>query len=286
VTSHDVFLEWYDPPFSGVPPTHYKIYMRNDTRNFSEWSVVHYPGVIKRNHFQVRNLPMGVSCQFCIAAFNAAGRSELSAPSMYCMPGEEQQVLSEEIKWRRLQQGGALAILDRLALYPYDHNDHINGLRRLIAFGQSGQGYKNSRIALRVAEISLNCLQTYTKDPEMISLASTCIAWSLCGKGERKVRPYVLESGLSELISSLSTEFRSDSRVVNSLSFLIGRIPKFLPHLPEYECTTINPQPKKKDDISLNLEDDDEDEDDVGLEEEEEEEAEGKHNETNTLEDG
>lgn len=266
IGSHEVTLEWYDPPFGGVLPSQYKLYMRNVTRNFNKWSEVYTPGPIKKSRYQVRNLPMGVACQFRVRAFNNGGWGALSEPTMYCTPGEDQNVLESAIKWRRLHAGGAIAMLDRLNLYPFDREEHINGLRRLVGFGQNSKGYKNSAVSMSVAELCMRCLNQFKEDPLIANLCFICLAWSMSGKkAERKVRNFIINSSnLKEVLMKYFDGFRSNSDVINSISFLRSQVPAgYLPDIPEYEYKTLNPQPKKPDELDEEEKEEEEEEEDL-----------------------
>lgn len=98
--STSVLLEWFNPPFDGVPPLYYRLFMRNVTRNFSHWEEVYYPGrKIFTTKFLVRNLPIGVACQFKVEAFNHGGWSLCSEFSAYVTPGEDSLPISKAMRW-------------------------------------------------------------------------------------------------------------------------------------------------------------------------------------------
>merc|ERR1711988_130089 len=74
----DITLEWYNPNFDGVGPSHYEIYFRNGTRNFHKWSMFATSRPIRSTTYIVRDLPMGVPVQFQVVAHNNAGASKAS----------------------------------------------------------------------------------------------------------------------------------------------------------------------------------------------------------------
>ena len=93
-----MLLEWYNPNFDGIPPSCYKIFMKNVSRSYKTWREVAFKGQIKTTRFLVKNLPSGVSCKFRVKAFNNGGWSDLSDESIMVCPGEEQQPLPTDIK--------------------------------------------------------------------------------------------------------------------------------------------------------------------------------------------
>ena len=86
---NEVQLEWYDPAFDGISPSKYRLYMKNVTKNFNKWNVVYHPGDIRINTFVMKNLPLGVACQFRVQAFNVGGWGKLSEESRFVIPGED-----------------------------------------------------------------------------------------------------------------------------------------------------------------------------------------------------
>eukprot|EP01034_Spumella_vulgaris_P026936 gene26936-33587_t len=116
IGNNEVLLEWYNPPFAGVPPFQYKVYMRNKSRNFNKWREVYSPGPIVKTQFLVRDLPMGVGCQFKVSACNTGGWGLLSTETIYVTPGEESVQVTTETKWKRIQQG---------AMHDFKHDSRV-----------------------------------------------------------------------------------------------------------------------------------------------------------------
>jgi hypothetical protein len=278
IGDNEVMLEWYNTPFDGIPPSKYKISMKNETRNFNSWNDVYYPGDITKTRFMVRNLPMGIACQFRVAAFNNGGWGEFSDPTTSVIPGEQHEVLPDAFKWRRIRQGGVLALLDRLEMYPNYYAEYEVGLRMLFAMGQNGHGFKTVPITLRVAALALKALDTYHMDPEVATRCFNILGWCLRGnKFERKVRQLCLHTNIVKTVELYMKYFRKNPRVMGSICWLRGGMQKYLPPDPELDLTTLLPTPGQ-------MEGHDEEEDDIIVMEEEEEDDDneegGKQTET------
>ena len=245
-----VLLEWYNPPFSGVQPTKYKIYMKNKSRNFNNWMEVYYPGDIQKTQFLVRDLPMGVGCQFKVQAYNSGGWSGLSEETIFVTPGEETEVVSFENRWKRLEKGGLLAVLDYMDICGANCEETRKGLHMIINYGQNGTGFKNARIALRVAALAIKCIKTFVLDSDVLSLSFTTLGWCIRGKPERKARQLCIEQGIVALVEECTAKFRTDGKVMNSIAWLRGTMLKYLTIPPEIEHhPTLNPQPKEPGDL-------------------------------------
>merc|ERR1711871_246681 len=109
----DVTLEWYNPKFDGIWPTHYEIYFQTGTRNYHKWSLVPTSSPIKNTVYIVRDLPMGVPIKFHVVAYNNVGPSKPSDETILVTPGESKVIpVSVHTKWHRLAYGGALSIID------------------------------------------------------------------------------------------------------------------------------------------------------------------------------
>lgn len=239
---NEVVLEWYIPPFDGISPSKYKISMKNVTRNFSTWADVYYPGDIVKTRFLIRNLPMGIACQFRVAAYNNGGWGEFSEPTTFVVPGEQHQVLPDELRWKRLRQGGALAVLDRLESHYYYHSEFEVGLRLLMGIGQNARGFKNTATTLRVTSMALKALKTYTMDPDIACYAFTLIG--LCVRGKKfnhKVRQLIMADDLAATVVKYIKFFRRHAQVMGSIAWLRGGIKNYFLEDPEQDLQTLIP---------------------------------------------
>lgn len=244
--NHEVLLEWYNPPFAGVPPSHYRVYMRNKSRNFNTWQLVYYPGDIAKTQFLVRDLPMGVGCQFRVSACNPAGWGRTSDETIYVTPGEENEQISTDARWRRIQKGGILAVLDHLEAVSNDSDEQRRGLRMLLSFGQDNIGYKSQAMTLKAAAVAFSVIKTFDKDPELTAMAFNVLGWCMKGKGERKTRQFLLEQRLVQLAEQATAAYRTNSNVMNALSFVRATLAKYLAAPAEEVYVPLNPQPKTK----------------------------------------
>ena len=216
--------------------------MKNVTRNFNTWADVYYPGDIVKTRFLVRNLPMGIACQFRVAAYNNGGWGEYSEPTTHVLPGEQHQVLPDELRWKRLRQGGALAVLDRLESHYYYHSEFEVGLRLLLGIGQNMRGFKNTATTVRVASVSLKALTTYHMDPDIASYAFTLLG--LCLRGKKfnyKVRQLCMAADLAAIVLKYLKYFRRHPQVMGSIAWLRGGIKNYLPEDPEQDLQTLIP---------------------------------------------
>lgn len=257
----EVQLEWYNPPSRGIKPEKYRILMRNETRNYSKWSEVYYPGDITTTRFLVRNLPFGIPCQFKVAAWNRGGWSEYSPSTPLVVPGEEEEALPDDIRWRRLQQGGPLAISDRLDAFPKNRQEQLTGLRYLISFAQNSTGFPHSNVALRAANIALRNLQIYENDPEIAGSCFHLMGWCLKGlKAERKVRNLFMQNDVVMLVHHYITEFRSNTRIMGSVAWLRSSMMKYLPIDPENDYSTLMKMLDSPDEEEFSEDEEEEDE--------------------------
>ena len=266
-------LEWYNPKFDGVAPIKYKISMKNFTRNFNTWKDLYYPGDITTTRFLVRNIPMGVACQFRIAAYNTAGWGQYSDESAQVTPGEEREVMPDRVRWARLRQGGALAIMDRLNQCTCYRSEFLIGLKLLLGIGQITCGFKNSAITMQVAKLALHALNTFKMDRDIAVLSFTLLGWCMKRpKTERKVRQLCVQNdiyGTVEKYLRTIEGFRFDSSVVRAILFLRGIMPKYLPNVDPVKYEHLVPQPKKEDEeYDDDSSDGDDDVDDIELEDE------------------
>lgn len=262
-------LEWYNPAFDGIPPAKYKVSMKNITRNFNTWADVYYPGEITKTRFLVRNLPMGIACQFRVAAYNNGGWGEYSTATTHVIPGEQHEVLPDELRWKRLRQGGVLAVLDRLELYYYYRTEYETGMRMVLAFGQNSHGFKNTTTTMRVAAFALKALKTYAMDPDIAQYSFTLLGLCLRGvKFERKVRQLCVHNEIASTVSTYLKYFRKHPGLMGGISFLRGGMQKYLPVDPEQDLQTLIPPPGEPldelEEEEVVLEEEEEEEDDEG----------------------
>ncbi len=269
VGNNEVLLEWYNSPFAGVAPSRYRVFMRNKSRNFSQWKEVYCPGDITKTQFLVRDLPMGVSCQFRVSACNSGGWGALSEETIFVTPGEESEQVSSDTKWRRIKEGGILAALDHMEQFSANSEEQRRGLHMLVSYGQTNMGFKNSAMSTKVAATALADIKTFDRDPVIVALAFNVLGWCLKGKSERKTRQFCLQNGVVELAQTATEQYRCDSSVMNGIAWLRSMMGKYLAVPEEIERhPTLNPQPKVKGEHANN--DDDEEDFEYVVDEEEE----------------
>jgi hypothetical protein len=238
---NSALLEWMMPPFDGVPPIHYKIYMRNNCRLFYDWSVV--PGAeavpyVTDSHglvrYNVNHLPSGVRVEFCISVYNKGGWSELSNPSVSVTPGEELQPQSVSLEWKKTLKGGPLAVLDRLARYPQYRHEHLQGMRALVIFAQKeGTGFSRVNIREKVVQLVLQALQIFIDDNEIASLGFMLVGYSVHGLVAKRLRAKLLQEGFDKTVERFMTKYRNDGKLMNSIHWLRRVMPKDIPDNPE-----------------------------------------------------
>ena len=228
----DVALEWYNPDFDGVPPTHYKVQLRNNTRNFCKWTDVENSMLITETIFIVRNLPMGVPVQFRVIAFNNVGPSKPSDETIMVTPGESKVVpISKFTKWHRLAYGGPLSILDYLNTCPRDRQEQIIGLSKLIAYAQRENGYPKGKTRLRAAELGIKLLENFRSDPDVIPLVFEVLGYAIKSSESDSVREFCLENGIVDIITFASQKFRRFERVISSIYWISRKFPGYVMHL-------------------------------------------------------
>lgn len=146
VGNSEVTLEWYDPPFDGVAPEKYRVYMRNVSRCYNDWNPIAYNGDITTTKYKIRDLPTGVYCQFKVVGYNSGGWGLHSEETIMVCPGEELNPLGYGIKWKRLAMGGPLSVVDRMNVYPKHRHEALKGMEMLIAFGQQKHGFQKGML--------------------------------------------------------------------------------------------------------------------------------------------
>ena len=237
-----VLLRWRNQPFEGIPPTKYRISVRLNTRNFSNWRPLPYQtGDIVDTKFTVRRLPAGVSVQFRVEAFNSGGWSKPSEPSVVMCPGESVVPLSVQDKWKKIVHGGPLCIIDTLNQFSSHRHEYLTGLRLLISFAQKGNGFRRENIQLKAAMVAIHAMKTFEMDADINSLAIALIGYCICkdevrseinNDANRKVRNYCLHQDMTEMIADLLEKFRSDGKVLGAIQWLRSAFPHDIPPIP------------------------------------------------------
>ena len=233
VGMYSVLLEWDMVPFDGVGPTKHRIYMRNNTKLFYDWTVApggenipHIPGA-SSIRFSVNHLPLGVPTEFCVASCNIGGWSKLSPPSITATPGQDLLPHSAQKTWKFIAQGGPLAVIDRLAKYPEHRHDHLTGFKYLIVFAQrEGEGFSRLNIREKASAMCLKALKTFPLDDEISAGAFRIIGYCLQGYMFKKLTNLLIRDGLLDIIDEHMIQFRNDSRVVKSVLWLNRALPK------------------------------------------------------------
>jgi hypothetical protein len=228
-----VLLEWILPPFDGIPPKKFKIYMRNNTRLYYNWTVVPgadsvLPQSVKwgANRYLVCHLPMGVPVEFAVAAYNYGGWSTLSKESVTVIPGEEFLPSTVNGQWRRITRGGPLAVLDRLHDFPLHRGEHIIGMRQLIAFAQKeGNGFSRMNIREKCCTLVMHCFKTFPLDPEIYRAAFLLLGYSIQGKTQRTLRMHCIREGLLDIVDNSLKLFRDDTEVISGILWLKKALP-------------------------------------------------------------
>ncbi len=224
-----VLLEWFNPPFDGVPPVKYVIFMRNNTRIYHNWTPISYNGTITWSKFVVKDLVPGIPCQFKIQSMNNGGWSMFSEASSMCFPGEEQQPLTSLKRWKKIELGGVMAILDRLQAHPYQRHEHVTGLHKIVSHGLKMRGFKKA-IGHKVAMLAWNSLHTFKDDCEIAPCCFMAMALAMqnpSGKDpvNKKTRIFLIQNNVTQVTDHYLTEFRRDSSVINALAYLRSTLP-------------------------------------------------------------
>lgn len=245
VTKHSVALTWYNPLFAGIAPKWYRLRMQNVSRSFRDWSLVPLPGgpssaqapenaslsrhiahyeeleedrraamrqgydyyCIHDTKYTVRDLPMGVACRFSVQAFNAGGWSQWSEPTDYVTPGEEDLPIPAHLTWKRLGQAGVLGILDHMVSLKQHRDAQLRGFQRLLAFGTCHHGFKDTSMALQVAQHCIWMLRNYSDDPDLLRYVLSTMIWTLVGgKYTRKVRTFYLQVPLPVTVAEVQAQ--------------------------------------------------------------------------------
>lgn len=265
VKDHEVTLEWYNPTFDGIPATKYKIIMKNVTRIFNKWSEINYPGDITTTKFTVRNLPMGISCQFKVQGWNTGGWGDASEETMLATPGEDSLVTPDHIRWQRIQQSGVLGVLDAMERSPKNITEQLLGLRMLSGFMITHNGFKGVKSAMRASRVMLQLLTDFTRNPDLIALCFTILGWALHGKTERKVRQLAVDGKLDKIIEQRLEIFRQHTGIVASVQWIRnGIFSKYIPAIEESKHEILFPVlMTEEEELLIDDEEDDEEDDEV-----------------------
>jgi len=227
---NDIALEWYNQPFDGIAPHKYSVEMRSKTRVFFQWQVAPSPGDISATTFVVRNLPSGVAVQFRVRGFNNGGWSQYSEPTQPVIPGESLSPMPTSGRWRRIVQGGSMAIIDVLLSRPMNRGEHLIGLKKLLANVTEECGFKKQNIQLKVANAAVHGLLTFTLDPEIARVAFVLLGWCMkeSSPGFKKVRIYLRKMGIDKICEEymLNGRFRLDTGIMTGIEFLRTMMPQ------------------------------------------------------------
>jgi hypothetical protein len=225
VKDDSVSLEWFNPSFQGILPFKYKIFIKNNTRNYRKWLELAYPGEIRKTTFMIRNLPMGVSCEFRLSAYNNGGWSEQSEETDTVIPGEDRTfVLPKRIKWKRLQQSGLLGILDYLQLYDYSSEDQDHGLKIIFSLIQSYDSHYQTlsyKLLIRILDRIFFNLKRFPSYSAIITNSFLIIGFIMNHqKYDRKIRYYCVNNGLVSIIHEMKEKYFSSSSVMNAIQWI------------------------------------------------------------------
>jgi hypothetical protein len=257
--SNSALLEWSNPPFDGVAPTHYKVFMRNNCRLFYNWSVVpgaeflaHVGPPGTPNRFNVNHLPSGVAVEFCVSAYNYGGWGSLSRSSVSVTPGDFLQPQSMRAEWKKITKGGPLAVLDRLDSCPENRWEHITGMKLLITFAQKeGEGFSRINIREKVAMMCLRALKTFPVDNEICAPAFTLIGYCIHGHMHKKLKMSVIKLGLLDEVTRCMAQYRTDSRVMNAVNWMKKVMPHDVPKYGEIALIPFGTEKKEDDELEL-----------------------------------
>ncbi len=180
-----VVLEWEQADFDGVPVNRYDIYMKNESRLYSDWRLAPNAANIKSGgiytRFTVNHLPIGVRTEFRIIGFNTVGCSPPSKSSVRVTPGENLIPLGSEHRLRRLSAGGPMAVLDLIEGNIKRRHEVLSGFRLLIAFAQKTGGYQRSGVQSRGCKLCIQAIQTFSHDMSVIGGALLVIGYCFLG---------------------------------------------------------------------------------------------------------
>jgi hypothetical protein len=222
----EVLLKWENPPFNGAPPLKYRVYIRNGTRNFRKWTLIEHPGDITKQEFWVLHLPSTLECEFAVSACNNGGWGVKSESSGLVCPGADLKPLPAHQKTSRLNAGGVLTALDRLAEYKFHRSEQLWGMERLLAFATVDRGYKKGNMQKRAAEACFHALKEFPDDSEVIALALSLLGWTLLGPAKSEVVEMCMERKLPEECVKYMKAYRSNGKIIGAVSWLRCGMPK------------------------------------------------------------
>ena len=217
-------LGWYDPTFDGIAPTLYEIYMRSDSRVYSEWLPINYRGKVTGIKFTVRDLPSGISCQFKVRAFSSGGWGLFSSHSARIIPGEYLKPANTMQRMKKLEMGGQISLLDRMGVYPLHRDEHRDCLRRLVSYAHESQGFKQG-VQLKVAVAALHAIRTFPEDVEIASHSFLLMGWAMKGKAVKKVRVFLLQNDIGAVCDHYMEGYREHGGIINALTWLRLQLP-------------------------------------------------------------
>ena len=246
----DLLLNWSEPLFSGVSTSCYRIFFRNESRNFKEWMRLPNVGDVKTNYYKIKNLTRGVPCQFRISAYNNGGWGAESEPSDEVCPGSGYTTISTAVRRSRLSLGGPLAILDRLSLLPLTRDEHLWGLARLRSMAQIASGYKKGNMQKKVALAALHGLQTFQNDPELSGVALSLMGWTIIGPAQEQVIKILTQNSVIEKSIEFMVKYRNNCDIIGALIWLRCNMPEgSIPQPPEIQLKVSALAIVKKDEL-------------------------------------
>ena len=217
-----VVLEWEQADFDGVPVNRYDIYMKNESRLYSDWRLAPNAANIKSSgiytRFTVNHLPIGVRTEFRVIGFNTVGCSPPSKSSVRVTPGENLIPLGSEHRWRRLSVGGPMAVLDLIDGNIKRRHEVLGGFRLLIAFAQKTGGYQRLGVQSRGCKLCTEAIKIFPKDMSVIGGALLVIGYCFIGAAnfsEGKNTPFLQkvfdESGVYEILEDHKVVYWNNS---------------------------------------------------------------------------
>jgi hypothetical protein len=147
-------------------------------------------------------------------------------------PGDFLTPIPPDARWRRLIQGGPLAIIDVLLSRPKNRGEHIIGLRKLCYFAAVEAGFSKQILQLKVAHAAVHGLITFRMDPEIIRPAYILLGWAMKqgSPGFKRTRIFLSKEKMN--IAKISEEimqnrwFRLDTGVMQGIEFLRSQLPE------------------------------------------------------------
>lgn len=225
VGPNDVHLSWTEPAFSGAPSNAFKIFFRNGSRNFSEWTQVPNLGDVLIHSHHIRGLTKGIAYEFRVRAFNNGGWGTDSEPSDFACPGSSLILITTATKRSRLAMGGPLTILDYLGSHPIHREDHLWGLSKLVSFAQMSSGYARGDLQKKMALAAIHGLHTFADDPDVAGAAISLMGWSLTGPASEIVSKILVQNNITDSAVKWMSKHCTNSNVVGATAWLRFHMP-------------------------------------------------------------